>query len=94
MLASATLCVAEDDEIFTRFNHWKMGSIRIRSSSMAISEKCFQHCHTFGLPNDPMCWLVTQQTVLLNRIVGPSGTYRLQLFILPSFLSSVLNSKV
>jgi chromatin structure-remodeling complex subunit RSC3/30 len=74
MLASATFCIAEDDEIFTRLNPWKMDRNQLRSSSMAISEKCFQHCHTFGLPNDPMCWLVAQQTVLLNHMVGPSGT--------------------
>lgn len=77
MLASATFCISEDDEIFTRKNPWKMERNQLRSSSMAISEKCLQHCHTFGLPNDPMCWLVAQQTVLLNHMVGPSGTYYL-----------------
>jgi chromatin structure-remodeling complex subunit RSC3/30 len=82
MLASATFCISEDDEIFTRMNPWKMDRNQLRSSSMAISEKCLQHCHTFGLPNDPMCWLVAQQTVLLNHMVGPSGTYCLQLAIL------------
>lgn len=76
MLASATFCIDEEDDIFTRFSPWKMDRNQLRSSSMAISEKCLQHCHTVGLPNDPMCWLVAQQTVMLNHMVGPSGTYR------------------
>lgn len=75
MLASATLCIADDDEIFTRWNAWKMDRKELRSSSMAISEKCLQHCYMSGLPNDPMCWLVAQQTVLLSHIFGPSGMY-------------------
>lgn len=78
MLASATFCIDEEDDIFARFSPGKMDRNQLRSSSMAISEKCLQHCHTFGLPNDPMCWLVAQQTVILNHMVGPSGTYRVK----------------
>ncbi|EED14310.1 conserved hypothetical protein [Talaromyces stipitatus ATCC 10500] len=69
VLGSVTFHIPADDPVFTN-NPWNIDRKQLRSISIANSEICSQFCNSSGLISDPLCWLMTQQTVLLTLVAG------------------------
>ncbi|EED22275.1 chromatin structure remodeling complex protein RSC3, putative [Talaromyces stipitatus ATCC 10500] len=71
VLGTATFHIPDDDPVFTH-NPWNIDRRQLRNISVAVSEICCQFCNHSGFTSDPLCWLVTQQTVLLTLMAGKS----------------------
>ncbi|KAL4939787.1 hypothetical protein BDV06DRAFT_230811 [Aspergillus oleicola] len=72
LLGTALFHIADDDPIFTHRNPWKVAKDQLRSISITIGELCYQFCNSAGTVNDPFCWLMTQQLVLITAMFGDS----------------------